>query len=363
MVTTTNNSGWIGNSVLLDFGLQYANKTVMATMDIWGNASESYQPGLGFSSAKDEAQSQNQKWINVDQAKLVGEEWNEIAVPLELNDKGQIYLAASRTSNNGTSGVFTVKIRNAKVVEEIENYYTYDAHAAGGSWWGSQKAMQFGSEYANKEVYVTLTVCGNADSTKTANAGLWGYKTASTIGSLNAIPRAQISTIQEWSKVTFKCNLDENGQWLVSPGINASTYENFTIFVKDVEMYEYCSKSTGWQSSDQFFTLDFSADETVSAYETIELQLELCGVISTEGTAPLGFYYDKTTSGTDATYGNAAVYNNADLNAAIRAGEWKTVTIQVKLDANKKVRLAASRTSNSGTASTFELLIRNIVRK
>ena len=84
----------------------------MATMDICGNAQASYQPGLGFSSAKDEAQSQNQKWINVDQAKLVGEEWNEIAVPLELNDKGQIYLAASRTSNFGTASTFELLIRN-----------------------------------------------------------------------------------------------------------------------------------------------------------------------------------------------------------------------------------------------------------
>ena len=279
---------------------------------------------------------------------------------MELNENGQIYLAASRTSNNGTSGVFTVKIRNAKVVEEIESYYTYDAAAVGGAWWASQKAIDFGSEYANKEVYVTLTLCGNADPNKTASMGLWGYNTASDIGSLNDISREQLSTYQNWSKVTFKCQLDANGKWLISPGIKESKYENFTIFVKDVEVYEYYSKSTGWQSSDQFFTLDFSNDETVSAYEMIDLQLDVRGVISEAGDSPLGFYYDKTTSGADSTYGNAALCN---IDTAIRSGEWQTVTITVKLDADKKVRLAASRTSNSGTASTFELFIRNIVKK
>lgn len=362
LVTTTNSSGWIGNSVLLDFGAQYANKTVMATMDIWANAQASYDPGLGFSSAKDEAQSQNQKWINVDKAKLVGEEWTEIAVPLELNENGQIYLAASRTSNNGTSGVFTVKIRNAKVVEEIQAYYTYDAASVGGAWWSDQKAIDFGSEYANKEVYVTLTVCGNADPNKTASMGLWGYKSASEIGSLNAISREQLSTYQNWSKVTFKCQLDANGKWLISPGIKESTYENFTIFVKDVEVYEYYSKSTGWQSSDQFFTLDFSNDETVSAYDTIEVQMELRGVISQAGTSQLGFYCDKTVS-TDSNY-SAWILGGDELNAAIRAGEWTTVTVSLKLDGSKKVKLAASRTQNDPyTASTFELYIRNIVKK
>lgn len=359
LVTTTNSSGWIGNSVLLDFGSAYANKTVMATMEICGDAQESYDPGLGFSSAKDAAQSQNQKYVSVDKAKLVSGEWTEIAVPLELNENGQIYLAASRTSNNGTSGVFTVKIRNAKVVEEIESYYTYDAAAVGGAWWASQKAIDFGSEYANKEVYVTLTVCGNADPNKTASMGLWGYKTASDIGSLNAISREQLSTYQNWSKVTFKCQLDANGKWLISPGIKESKYENFTIFVKDVEVYEYYSKSTGWQSSDQFFTLDFSEDETVATYDTVEVQMELRGVISQAGTSQLGFYCDKTVS-TDSNY-SAWILGGDELNTAIRSGEWTTVTVSLKLDGSKKVKLAASRTQNDPlTASTFELYIRNV---
>ena len=331
-------------------------------MDIWGNASTDYTAGLGFTSTHDEAKTSNKMRISVDKAKLTSMEWSTTAMALTLNEKGQIYLAASRTDDTArTAGAFTIKIRNAKVIEEITTYYAYDYSAANHSWWIDQSAIDFGSEYANKEVYVTLTICGNADPNKTASMGLWGYKSASEIGSLNAISREQLSTYQNWSKVTFKCQLDANGKWLISPGINASIYENFTIFVKDVEVYEYYTKTgaSGWQG--EFFTLDFSNDETVAAYDTIELQLDVYGIISKAGTSRIGFYYTKTLD-SDSQYGDAKVCDGTDIDGAIRSGEWRTVTIKVKLDANRKVKISASRTQGDTalTPSDFELLVRNV---
>lgn len=151
---------------------------------------------------------------------------------------------------------------------------------------------------------------------------------------------------------------------MTSAAIATSEYENYTLFIKDIEAeilpeHEYYTYTTAW--SGEFFTLDFSADETVSAYDTIDLQLDVYGVVLKEGTASLGFYYDETT-GSDSTYGGAAVYKDGALNTAIRAGGWKTVTIQVKLDANKKVKLSASRTENAGTDSTFAILINNVMK-
>lgn len=95
----------------------------------------------------------------------------------------------------------------AYAYSETQQYYSYDYAVTGGAWSGTQKAIEFGSEYANKLVHVTLTACGNADPNKTTNIGLYGYSyengSYTGLGIKYPVSREQASDYQNWSTVEY----------------------------------------------------------------------------------------------------------------------------------------------------------------
>jgi hypothetical protein len=361
LITTSKTSGWNGNAVKVSFGEAYANKSVLVSAKVAGELSTvASGASIGFGVFADEGKGTHVHYVTLDKTDISTlDTFKETAFVLKLNEKGEAYLAASRTNNAGECGAFTVILKDIELLGEVAYSGIYDRALAGGGWAGSQFNFNFGAGYANKTVKVTMKVAGTAAIEGNASLGFYGYdKNGTALGVKYYLTREQVSSYTDWTEVSFLWTLNEDGAFNTVMAATASTYENYHLFIKDVvceESGDYATTTSGWAGN--YVEFDFSDVEGVQPESQIKLQMQIYGIVAdgADTRTPLGF-----TSNTTGDK-NGVHRGYFPFNSEVRSGEWKTVEITIQLSDAKKIFLAASRTGNTGNNVNFSLLIKNVI--
>ena len=322
----------------IDFGVEYANKTVAFTMDVCGNAPAEGNALLGFMAS-------DKSWYQlvIDREKLTTPGvWNTITGSWKLDSEGKMWTSAICWSDNDRPS-YSIYIKNAKVFSEYATTY-YGNQGDVWAWTNASPDLMvsFGSEYANKTVDIIMDVCGTANPEWTeALLGFAQYNNGSKYWWSWAIDVTAISTTTEWTTITLNgVPLDSNGNWATSPMYKigdgqSDTSIGYTIYMKNVGIFEYDYATTyhgnqgdvwAWTNTSPDLTVSFGSEY---ANQTVDITMEVCGTANSEWTeALLGF----------AQYNNGSKYWWSwpiDVAAISTKTGWTAITLySIPLDAN-----------------------------
>ena len=365
----------------IDFGAEYANKTIEFSMDVCGNAPAEGEALLGFVQS-------DMKWYQlvIDRSALsTTETWTTITGTWKLDGEGKLWTSAICWHDTDRHP-YVIYIKNAKVLADItpsgsteqppaEYDYATTYHGNQGDVWAWTNAspdltVNFGSKYANQTVTITLDVCGTALPEWTALLGFAQYNNGSKYWWSYEVAVEAISTTGKWTTITLTVQLDASGNWATSPmykiGDGQSDTEiGYTIYMKNVEIvagdtpggdveeepvkdYDYKLEyiSGGAYYNETLTAIDFGAEY---ANKTIEFSMEVCGTAPAEGTALLGF----ATS--DLSWYQLVI----DRSALSTTETWTTITSTWTLDGEGKMWTSAICWDDNDRPS-YAIYIKNV---
>ena len=365
----------------IDFGAEYANKTIEFSMDVCGNAPAEGEALLGFVQS-------DMKWYQlvIDRSALsTTETWTTITGTWKLDGEGKLWTSAICWHDTDRHP-YVIYIKNAKVLADItpsgsteqppaEYDYATTYHGNQGDVWAWTNAspdltVNFGSNYANQTVTITLDVCGTALPEWTALLGFAQYNNGSKYWWSYEVAVEAISTTGKWTTITLTVQLDASGNWVTSPmykiGDGQSDTEiGYTIYMKNVEIvagdtpggdveeepvkdYDYKLEyiSGGAYYNETLTAIDFGAEY---ANKTIEFSMEVCGTAPVEGTALLGF----ATS--DLSWYQLVI----DRSALSTTETWTTITSTWTLDGEGKMWTSAICWDDNDRPS-YAIYIKNV---
>ena len=243
------------NLTAIDFGTEYANKTIAFTMDVCGNADSDEESNLLGLIASDKS------WISkvIDRSYIsTTATWTAVTGTWTLDGEGKLWTSACDFS--GKCEAYSLYIKNANV--ELVFDYALEYSSESGAWSNPTLTtiIDLGSGYANKTLAVSMMVCGTANAEGEEKLGFNVYRSF-------AIPRAKLSTMT-WSEVTGTCTLDENGQWNVSACCWGEPLESYCIYVKDVTYEPYYTVHFVTNGGDEISDVQIPVDTSLVNFDT-----------------------------------------------------------------------------------------------
>lgn len=265
---------WTGsNGVELDFGAQYAGKEIWVNADLAGTANASHSARIGFAVYSASAMSGNDflRFSYVDVSAVSAARWQRGGFIVQLNDAGKCYVAALCHPENNSDEVsarypFEIYLKNVTADTEVFELSFPQSSVDGGSWTGKEGVvLDFGSQYAGKEVRVTADVFGTANAGHSAKLGFAVYSSLTPDKGAFAgfyYVNKEAFASKSWTQAEFTLKLNQDGKCCVAllcqpqDGIAENAQYAYEITMKNVRCegevlkFNYDKASSGaWMGS------------------------------------------------------------------------------------------------------------------
>ena len=216
--------------------------------------------------------------------------------------------------------------------------FKYDWDLCSHSWTNQPQKLSFGSAYANKNVDITMDICGTASASGDHVLGFGAFKGESIkdlTGLYYELDRSLISSL-EYHTISFNVNLDENGDFLTAAYEGHATnesHESFIIYAKNVTCTEtkysggtYVNKHL---NANNTYVSVLAIPSTLEAGSAVEVSMDVA-------VRTTGDYSELRTAGllwSNNTPNYTKILGNTELKSS---DDWRTVSFITRvLDASE----------------------------
>ncbi|MBR1867242.1 MAG: InlB B-repeat-containing protein, partial [Clostridia bacterium] len=361
------NGFYTDETLKLSFGSQYANKKLIVSADVCGtltglanhgNAAYGYYYDTTEQVNSESAEKSYIRYYFLGE----GYGWHTLALALETNDAGDVYVKPSRLhSISAHYGQYITYFKNITVLAAEEADYvvatTYWDH-------GNYATFDFGSDYANKTVNISMDILGASANQTSIALGLLCYPTAT---GKDAYKRVYVdSDLRKgtWRKIAFDATLDESGKLSLTvcrTQGNGTGEPTYGALIKNVEISGATAFSTGagWEYSSDYKNNTTNVITAPEAYwgKTVAVSMGVKIAVNVVGSASIGLHVMDYSS--DGETGSHLRFYTILKGADVGSIDWRGASFMVNVPEDGKIRLLASVTGG-GNYSEFIIFMKDI---